>query len=102
LDYRITLTGPTTLTVSNALYTGSSVIPANLIFSEMSSTNNASLVTSFDGLAFGWRYTGVTGDPASTLDVTSAMVSVPEPSAGVLLLGGLGYLVLVHRCRRCC
>jgi len=96
LDLQISLSAPGTLTISNALYGGTSPAPGNLIFSQIGSTN-ADLVTSFDALALGWRETTTVAD-GSVMYVTKIVVttSVPEPS--VIALCGPAFAGLAAAC----
>jgi hypothetical protein len=96
LELQISLSAPGTLTISNALYSGSGINPGNLIFSQIGSTN-AGLVMSYDALAFGWRETSTPGNN-SVMDVSQIVVttSVPEPS--VIALCGLAFAGLAAAC----
>jgi hypothetical protein len=105
LDYRITLSAANTLTISNAIYSGSSVggVP---VFAQIGSTNSVNpgdLVTTYDGLAFGWREVFGTAS-SSTADISSILVTrndvaiVPEPATFALVgLGCAGLLVFRRR-----
>ena len=85
------------MNVTNALFAGANTSGTQL-FGLGGSTNNATL--SFDGLAFGWRYSGASGDPSSAMDVNSILVTtnvIPEPSTVILVLLGLGFAVGARR-----
>ena len=103
LDYQITLSALGTLTISNALYSGSSVNPANVLFTDIATTNSP-LTTSFDALAFGWRHTGpgeVSSVDISSITVNDVIASVPEPTIFTLTaFGGFGLLALCRWQRR--
>lgn len=99
LDYRIELTGASTLTISNALYAGASVAGSPL-YSIIGVASGATFLTSdFDAFAFGWRRTATAA--ASSLDINSITVEaqlVPEPSAIALI--GVGATALIGFYRR--
>lgn len=102
LSYTITLSGAGTVTIDNNLYSGSAVNAGNLLFSQTGSTSS-SPETTYDALAFGWRYNSVSA--ASSVDVNSITVmdsiaAVPEPTVAALTFTGLGLLALVRRSRR--
>jgi hypothetical protein len=106
LDFRITLTGANTLSISNALFSGVGTGGAS-VFSEVAIASGATYLTnSFDGLALGWRYAGVSGDPATVMDISQITVNdliqpVPEPSTFALAgLGALGFAWTHRRQRR--
>ena len=100
LDFRVTLSAAGTLSISNALYSGSSVNALNAIFAQQKSASGANLLTSsFDGLAMGWRYSGTAA--ASSMDISSLVVTdqitVPEPNTLALVGLGLGSLLIFRR-----
>jgi len=104
LNYQITLSAASTLTISNALYSGSSVAGTPL-FTDIATASGATLLTTnFDALAFGWRHTGP--GEASSVDISSITVNdliqaVPEPTVFALsAFGGLGLLVMRRWQRR--
>ena len=100
LQLQISLSAPGTLTINNAIYSGSGDDPANLLYSQIASTDT-SLTTSFDALAFGWRYNSTSGPSRVDVDeikVTDLVQSVPEPS--VMALSGIAFAGLVARLRR--
>lgn len=92
------------VTADYNLYSGVGTAGATLYSSSRSAS--ASQTTAggleFDALGIGWRYAGVAGDPASTMDISSLEVTtnlpVPEPTSLALL--GLGTLALLRRQRR--
>jgi hypothetical protein len=102
LDYQISLSAAGSLTISNVLYSGGSVNPANILYSEIGLASGATFSTnSFDALALGWRYNSTSA--SSSIDVSSININdliqpVPEPGT-VALLGG-GALVAVFLRRR--
>jgi PEP-CTERM motif len=102
LDYQILLSAAGTLTISNVLYSGNSVNPANILYSEIGMASGAIDVTnSFDALALGWRFNSTSA--ANSIDVSSINVNVlnqvivPEPGTVVLLGGGALMAVLLRR-----
>jgi PEP-CTERM motif-containing protein len=97
-ELRITLTGATSLAVSNTLFSGAGT-GGTVLWSENGTTNNATDVT-FDGLAFGYRYSGTSA--ASELDINSITVStnIPEPSTWMLVASGLALMIGLARNRR--
>lgn len=97
-ELRITLTGATSLAVSNTLFSGAGT-GGTVLWSQNGTTNNATDVT-FDGMAFGYRYSG--SSAASELDISSITVTtnVPEPSTWMLVGSGLALLVGLARRRR--
>jgi len=98
LDYRIMLSAPGTLSISNALYSGGSVNSANTLFNELATTTASTLITSsFDSFAIGWR-ASLSAAAASSMDITSITISVPEPGTPILIgVAVLGSLALRHR-----
>jgi PEP-CTERM motif-containing protein len=97
-ELRITLTGATSLAVSNTLYSGAGT-GGTVLWSQNGTTNNATDVT-FDGLAFGYRYSGTSA--ASQLDIDSIGVTtnVPEPSTWMLVGSSLALMIGLGRRRR--
>ncbi|HXT13534.1 MAG TPA: PEP-CTERM sorting domain-containing protein [Candidatus Angelobacter sp.] len=101
LSYTITLSAANTLTISDDLYSGTTANPLNLLISQSGSTSS-SPITSYDGLAFGWRLNNGSS-LANAADINSITVSdnlapVPEPS--VFALAGLAVAGLAMRYRR--
>ncbi len=101
LDYQIMLSAASTLTISNALYSGNSVAGTPL-FSQIVTASGATFVTnSFDGLALGWRFNSTSA--ANSIDVSSINVNdlvqvvVPEPGTVALLGGGALLAVFLRR-----
>lgn len=79
IDMRITLTGPTVETISNALYQGNSTA-GTLVWSQI--TTNASgststfLASAFDGLAIGLRASGSTPSTVNPeMDISSILIT---------------------------
>lgn len=101
LDYQIMLSAAGTLTISNALYNGSSVNPAHILYSEIGMASGATFLTnSFDGLAFGWRYNSASANSSinvSSINVNDLIQSVPEPGMAALFGGGALLGVLFRR-----
>jgi hypothetical protein len=103
LDYQIMLSAADTLTISNALYSGNAVNPANILFSEIGVASGATYLTnSFDALALGWRYNSTSA--ANSINVNSINVNdfiqpVPEPGT-IALFGGGAFLAVSLRRRR--
>ena len=98
-ELRITLTGVNSLAVSNTLFSGAGT-GGTIIFAENGTTNNTVTDLSFDGLAFGYRYSGT--QATSALDVQSITVLtsvVPEPST-VALVGVAIAMIPMFRRRR--
>jgi len=97
-ELRITLTGATSLAVSNTLFSGAGT-GGTVLWSENGTTNNATDVT-FDGLGFGYRYSGTSA--ASQLDIDSIAVTtnIPEPSTWMLVGSGLALMIGLARRRR--
>jgi hypothetical protein len=101
LNYRITMSAENQLTIAYDLYSGADTTGTSL-FSESANASGANLLTtSFDGLALGWRYAGVTGDPASSLDLNHVLITavstVPEPSSFAFFSLGVIGLPLARR-----
>lgn len=102
LDYQISLSAPNTLTISNAVYSGSAVNPLNILFSEIGTTNSlGGLVLSYDAFALGWRFNSTSA--ANSIDVSSITVNdsiqavVPEPGTVALLGSGAILAVFLRR-----
>jgi hypothetical protein len=96
-EFRITLTGATSLAVSNMMFSGAGT-GGPIIFAENGTTNSATDFT-FDGLAFGYRFSGTQSN--SAIDVQSITVTtnvVPEPST--VMLVGVGFAMLLGLVRR--
>jgi len=93
---RLTYDG-TNIQVTNALFSGGDTSGTQLF--GLGGSTNSLFTTAFDGAAFGWRYSGSSGDPATVMDVNDITITsnVPEPSTVMLTLGGL---VLLFRARR--
>jgi hypothetical protein len=104
IDYQIMLSAAGVLTISNALYSGNSVNPVNMLISAIATAGGSTNITqTFDSFALGWRYNATSGPNAidmNSITVTDNIQAVPEPTA--LTLGGLGILglVAVRRFRR--
>jgi hypothetical protein len=99
VDYRITLSAPGQLTLSDAIYNGSGTNSPSLFSQSGANVTGSNLLTSsFDGLAFGWLEKGA---PISTLDANlitiTDSITVPEPSSILLALAGLGTLMMTIR-----
>jgi hypothetical protein len=103
LDYQILLSAANTLTISNAIYSGNAANPANILFSEIGTTNSVGgLVLSYDALALGWRFNSTSA--ANSIDISSINVSdliqtAPEPGTLAVLGGGALVMVLIRRRR---
>ncbi|MGN6371361.1 MAG: PEP-CTERM sorting domain-containing protein [Phycisphaerae bacterium] len=96
MDLLITLNGDGSETLAANLYPGTDT-SGTAVDSQSVTTSTTPLVSSYDGLAFGWRHSGVSA--ATSYDVSSITVSsnigvaTPEPaSLGVLAMGGLALL----------
>lgn len=100
VDYTISVLGSGTLGITGNLFSGSGV-GGPLLFTASGTASGASvLTTSFDGLAFGYRYNGTS--VASSLNVNTVEVTatiVPEP-ASVAIASGLGMAALIYVRRR--
>jgi autotransporter-associated beta strand protein len=75
VQYRVTLSSPGTLTISNALYAGTSTA-GTLIYSNVAAavTGTSFLTTNFDGFAIGFRAGGGSSLPSWTNDINSVSV----------------------------
>lgn len=96
-DMLITDLGGGEVSVATTLYSGSSPLPADSLGGTTTTDySGASLVTSFDGLGFGFRTTTNAELPVADIsDIRVVYTSVPEPAAlGIL---GLAGMALVHR-----
>lgn len=79
ISYSIALTAPGQVTISNFLYIGAGVNPANLLFSQTNTTAGTNYVTNaFDGFCIGVRNSGTSFNP--DLDISS--ISIVESLAG--------------------
>jgi len=82
LDFQIALTATGTLTISNALYSGNAVNPANLLFSMIHRATDTDVVTSsLDALALGWRYNYTSA--ANSIDISQITVTASIASSGI-------------------
>jgi hypothetical protein len=97
-EFRITLTGTTSLAVSNTLFSGSGT-GGTVLWSQNGTTNNATDVT-FDGLAFGWRYSGTSASSQLDIDSITVSTNIPEPSTWMLVASGLALMIGLARRRR--
>ena len=97
-ELKITITGATSLAVSNVLYSGAGT-GGTVLWSQNGTTNSATDLT-FDGLAFGYRYSG--SNVTSQLDINSIEVTstIPEPSTWMLVGSGLALMIGLARRRR--
>ena len=105
LNYRITMSDVGQLTIAYDLYDGVGTSGTSLFSESANATGANVLTTTFDGLAIGYRYAGVTGDPASTIDLNSILITamatpVPEPSSMALACLGGGLALLAFRRQR--
>jgi hypothetical protein len=83
--------------VSNTLFAGAGT-GGSILWAENGTTNTASDFT-FDGMAFGWRYSG--SQATSALDIQSITVTtnVPEPSTWALVVGAIAMIPFLRRRR---
>lgn len=93
ISYSITLSAPGQLTISNFLYSGAGVNPANLLFSQtnIAATTNF-LTSSFDGLCIGVRNSGTSFNPdmeISNITIVESIAGSPGPLFNVTG-GGIG------------
>jgi PEP-CTERM motif len=104
LDFRILLSAANTLTISNALYSGSSVDSANLLFSDIGTASGTTFLTNaFDAFALGWRYNSASGPSAvdvSSITVSDLIAPIPEPTTFALAGMGIIGLMAARRFRR--
>ncbi len=103
VNYRITSSAAGQYTIAYDLYDGVGTGGTDLW--SQSVTTSTILTSTFSGMAIGWRYSGVSSDPASTMDVNSltidAVSSVPEPaSMAIFGFGVLGMVLGYRRVRR--
>ena len=98
VQFRLTLTAANTLDVTNLVYDAL----GNVVFKQGKTATGANYLTnSFDGLAFGYRYSGTSTNTA--IDVNSIIVTtnvIPEPSTFALAGLGMGLALSVIRRRR--
>lgn len=97
MDYRLTLTAAGTIPGTNTLYSGAGTGGTELF--ALGGTTNGTLSTTFDGLAFGYRVSAASSTQAA-MDITSIIVTVPEPSTVALVGAGFGLMMMVIRRRR--
>jgi hypothetical protein len=92
---QLTLSSAGTITVSNSLWSGSSIGGTSL-FNEIGQATGASYMNTFDSLCVGVRNSGTSLNP--TMDISSIQVLVPEPSS--LALVSLAVFGVIVRRRR--
>ena len=97
-EFRITLTGVSSLAVSNMMYNGAGT-GGTIVFAENGTTNGVSDFT-FDGLAFGYRFSGTQSNSAIDVQSITITTNVPEPSTFALAGAGLGIMLMMIRRRR--
>lgn len=97
-EFKLTLSNAGSLQVISSFFDGS----GGLLYSQTNTETGANVfTTSFDGLAFGYRFNGTSA--ASTMDVNSITITtnvVPEPSTLTLAGLGIGLLLAAVRSRR--
>jgi hypothetical protein len=99
-EIMITLTGASSMDISNTLYAGAGT-GGTVLYSLNGTTNG--VINNFDALAFGWRFSGTktnsTGD-IQEIKVTDDIAAVPEPSSIMLAVAGFGLMLGLIRRRR--
>ena len=86
------------LAVSNMMYNGAGT-GGTIVFAENGTTNGVSDFT-FDGLAFGYRFSGTQSNSAIDVQSITITTNVPEPSTFALAGAGLGIMLMMIRRRR--
>jgi hypothetical protein len=102
LSYTITLSAANAVLVNNSLFDGADTSGTQLMNYSGTSTGGGYLGSTFDTLAFGFRYANSAAE-GGALDISKIVVTatiVPEPNSAALLCGGIGLLALVRRFRR--
>lgn len=93
---QLTLASAGTITVSNSLWSGTSIGGTSL-FSEVAQATGANFINTFDGLCVGIRNSGTSMNP--TMDISSIQVTViPEPATlAVLGVAATGWIARRRR-----
>jgi hypothetical protein len=97
-EIRLTLTGASSMAVSNTLYAGAGT-GGTVLYSLNGTTNG--VINSFDSMAFGWRFSGT--KTISVGDLQEVKVTdnlVPEPSTIALVGAAIAMIPFLRRRRR--
>jgi hypothetical protein len=103
LQFRITLTGATTFSITNALFSGTAESGSPIFIQGKNATgaNFTGVTNSFDAFAVGMRNSSVAAQ-ATTIDISHVLIqgsiaAVPEPSSIALVGIGLAGFVWARR-----
>ena len=102
LQLILTLTGASSMSISDTLYAGAST-GGTVLYSLNGTTNG--VINGFDGLAFGWRFSATapnikTNAMADIQEIEVNQTVVPEPSSIMLAAAGFGLMLGLVRRRR--
>jgi hypothetical protein len=100
-DYTISLSNTSELTIASNLFSGVTATGSPLFTQTGTASGGTFLTSSFDGLAFGYRYSGTSGGviqlPVNAVAVSATIV--PEP-ASIAVVSGLGMAAVIIARRR--
>ena len=94
----VTLTGASSMAVSNTLYAGPDTT-GSILYALGGTTNG--VINNFDAMAFGWRFSGTKTNAIGDIqEIKVTQTVVPEPSSIMLVGAGFGLMLTLIRRRR--
>jgi hypothetical protein len=95
-ELMITLTGASSMAISNTLYAGAGT-GGTVLYSLNGTTNG--VINNFDALAFGWRFSGTKTNATGDIQEIKVTETVPEPSSIMLVAASFGLMLSLIRRR---